>query len=314
MGRATSLVLLLLGTVCGCHRGAPRLVEIRFVESSTARPGEVPVQPLPIDRQATLRRVVDEVQRDQAEGHLYVALGERPRPGVDWRLTLELSASVAPSPPGSTMGHGDGLLCGYVAARLEHVDAAPSEPPIEYHALAERDLPAGAPPDPTLVRAHLERAVDDVVRALLPLYVVHRADLDALLATLRDPRRDPMVRAEAIQVVAERRLRGAVPALIGLLASDDQTLRDRALGALVAIGDRRAVKPVTRLARFDDTANLPKVIDALGSLGGGEARAYLEFIVSGHDDPDMRELARDALRRLDQHSGRPPSEAVPGRE
>lgn len=306
MGRISPLVLLLFACALGgCHRDRPRprLVEIRFVEPPATTFDAIAVQ---LDEQAARQHVAELLEATPGDAHLDVALGSPPRPSVDWRLTYTLRASIEPSD--TPRQHR--TLRGYVAARLEQVAdpsaAAPSEAPpetppetpIEFQAVAERELPDGAQPDPALVHAHLQRALDDVTRALPPLYAVHRERPAALGASLRDPRLDEAVRFEAIHVAAERRLRVAVPALIDLLGSDDDRLRDRALGALVAIGDRRAVKPVTRFARFDDTANLPKAIDALGSLGGDEARAYLEFVVSSGDE-DMRELARDALRRLD---------------
>jgi hypothetical protein len=59
-----------------------------------------------------------------------------------------------------------------------------------------------------------------------------------------------------------------------MLKSEDHALRDRAIGALAAIGDPRAVRPLTEVARFRDLTDLPKVLDALATIGGPEARAY----------------------------------------
>jgi hypothetical protein len=101
----------------------------------------------------------------------------------------------------------------------------------------------------------------------------------------------------AIDIVALRRARKAVPRLIALLKHRDQRISDRAIGALVALGDRSAVKPLTRLAKFEDTEKLAKLIDGIGALGGAEAKSYLEFVAGGHPDADIRDLAAEALRR-----------------
>ena len=73
----------------------------------------------------------------------------------------------------------------------------------------------------------------------------------------------------------------------------------RAIGALRTIGDTRAVQPLTEVARFRDLADLPKVLDALALIGGDEARAYLEFVATGHDNVEIRDLAKEALGHLE---------------
>lgn len=109
--------------------------------------------------------------------------------------------------------------------------------------------------------------------------------------------------AAAVEIAGLRRAREAVPALVQLLRHEDEQVSDRAIGALVAIGDRSAVKPLTRLSSFQDTARMAKVLDAIGSLGGQEARDYLEFVSSGHEDADIRNLAAEALERMNRGTG-----------
>jgi hypothetical protein len=36
--------------------------------------------------------------------------------------------------------------------------------------------------------------------------------------------------------------------------------------------------------------------------GGDEARAYLEFVASGHESPEMRDLAKEALSHLEKRA------------
>ncbi|MFH1129821.1 MAG: HEAT repeat domain-containing protein [Pseudomonadota bacterium] len=104
--------------------------------------------------------------------------------------------------------------------------------------------------------------------------------------------------AAAVEIVAIRRVKSALPALVKLLRSKDTGISDRAIGALVSIGDREAVRSLTRLAKFSDTALLAKILDGVAALGGKEAVDYLSFVAVGHEDADIRNLAREALERM----------------
>lgn len=122
---------------------------------------------------------------------------------------------------------------------------------------------------------------------------------EARLAALLRETRDPSRLAAVVEIAAFRRLRGTVLPLCALLERKEPEVADRAIGALAAIGDERAVKPLTRVAKsFRDTAQMAKVLDAVGTIGGQEARDYLEFVASGHDDADIRNLASEALERM----------------
>jgi hypothetical protein len=108
----------------------------------------------------------------------------------------------------------------------------------------------------------------------------------------------------AVEIAATRQLKKTVPQLITLLKHEEKKIADRAIGALVAIGDQRAVKPLTRLSQFKDTSKMAKILDGIGTLGGKEARQYLEFVSSGHEDADIRNLASEALVRLKKREAR----------
>jgi HEAT repeat protein len=94
-----------------------------------------------------------------------------------------------------------------------------------------------------------------------------------------------------------------VPRLLELLGSDDELVRDGAIGALVALRDQRAIKPLTELASFSDVDMMRRVIDAVGAIGGEDARSYLELVAAGHEVPAVRELAEGALARLARRAG-----------
>lgn len=294
--RPPTLALASIALACpGCpsRSAAPpqvaRLVDVKVLDRTVGEEREA------VDVAAIQRRAADDLGAAHA---LPVALGAAPVAGVDYRLAIEVRLETLG-------GASPGPLRAFVDARLRRVDAAVGDSPIERRAVAEGPTPMAEPPPPhdavvAADRRHLDRAVDDVMKGLVASIRIRRGGSDELLSALAAP--DAEVRSEAIRVAGERRERAAVPALILQLKGEDTALRDQAIGALVAIGDRRAVKPLTEVAHFRDVTELPKVIDALASLGGDEARAWLEFVASGHDEKDVRELAREGLDRMDRRA------------
>jgi len=111
------------------------------------------------------------------------------------------------------------------------------------------------------------------------------------------------LREEAIRVAGERRLRDEAPRLLALLDDPDERTRDAALGALIAIGDRRAVSALTRSRSLRDRREMRKIIEAVSILGGQEADDYLSFVAASHDDDDIRAAAAAARERLLRREG-----------
>jgi hypothetical protein len=101
-----------------------------------------------------------------------------------------------------------------------------------------------------------------------------------------------------LDLAAERRLAGLFDQVVARLESGDEVVRNRALTALVALGDRRAVDALARRAKFDDHDFMHMVIEAVSALGGDDARDYLEFIASGHPERSIRKRAGEGLERL----------------
>jgi hypothetical protein len=151
-------------------------------------------------------------------------------------------------------------------------------------------------PTPERERVAVARVVDQVLDDILFQAALASASPEKLVQALTE--KDVNRLAAVVEIVATRRTRAAVPALNALLKHPDDRISDRAIGALVAVGDRRAVKELTRLSEFRDTARMAKVLDAIGALGGEEAKDYLEFVASGHEDADIRNLAAEALERM----------------
>ena len=106
------------------------------------------------------------------------------------------------------------------------------------------------------------------------------------------------LREEAIRVAGERQLRDEVPTLLKLLGDDDESVRDAALGALIAMRDRRAVRELTQSRSLRDRREMRKIIEAISILGGQEADEYLSFVAATHDDDEIRGEAAAARARL----------------
>ena len=106
------------------------------------------------------------------------------------------------------------------------------------------------------------------------------------------------LREEAIRIAGERQLRDEVPALLKLLGDDDEAVRDAALGALIAMRDRRAVRELTQSRSLRDRREMRKIIEAISILGGQEADEYLSFVAATHDDDEIRGEAAAARARL----------------
>jgi hypothetical protein len=280
----------LVGLVAiGCQRSkpataAPAIVEVRVIDRGV---GEGP----PLDVAALTARAADAIAKASGlpvtDGG--VAAGKR------YKLLVEVRA-VGSEDPGSTKG----VLHAYVNARLSPVGELGGLS-FEQSAVAEKSYDVRAMFDLAAAwRAHSLRAVEDVVRGVGARARLSTGDAAAIAAALDGSDED--LRAEAERLAGERRERAAVPSLVRLLKSEDHETRDRAIGALAAIGDRRAVRPLTEVARFRDLSDLPKVLDALASIGGDEARSYLEFVASGHDSAEIRDLAKQALTHLERHA------------
>lgn len=140
------------------------------------------------------------------------------------------------------------------------------------------------------------RTVGDLVDAYVARQRLWQAPPAELRKTLTADAGE--LQMEAIRAVAERRLASEVPALLALLSHPEEPVRDAALGALVELRERRAVTELARQRSMRDRREMRKIIDAIATLGGDEAIEYLGFVAEGHDDPEIRQMARRALERL----------------
>jgi hypothetical protein len=142
----------------------------------------------------------------------------------------------------------------------------------------------------------LRAALDDAARGLAWQLDARRKSEEELVRDLSDP--DARVRDYAIRALADRRSPAAVPQLLERLNDDNPAVALRAVGALVAIGDRRAVGPLIEMTHKRPAPMVTQVLYALASLGGPTAEAFLYTLESGSPDDEVRRAATDALAEL----------------
>jgi HEAT repeat protein len=144
--------------------------------------------------------------------------------------------------------------------------------------------------------AALDAALRDAVAALDQQIEARHKTEDALLKDLTAA--DARVRDYAIRVLADRRSPAAVPHLIARLQDPNPDVARRAAGALIAIGDRRAVTPLIEMTRHRRPEDAGPILYAIASLGGPEAEAFLFTLESGAPDEETRRAAKGAYEDL----------------
>jgi hypothetical protein len=162
-----------------------------------------------------------------------------------------------------------------------------------------RKPPALAPKEP-LYEALVQRVAGDLIDGFASRRRLHAATPEALHAALAADGGE--LRLEAIRAVGDRHVASEAPRLLALLDDPDEPTRDAALGALLALGDRRAVTALTRSRSFHDRRELRKIIEAVAILGGQEADDYLSFVAGSHEDEEIRAEAAAARARLQRRA------------
>jgi HEAT repeat protein len=140
------------------------------------------------------------------------------------------------------------------------------------------------------------RTTEDLLRTYVARQTLWSAGEAAIAQALLSG--DGDLRLEAVRIVGARKLKAQLPTVIRLLSDSDEATRDAALGAVVALGERSAIKALADSRQMRDSYEMSKVVDAVASLGGQEAKDYLSFVAETHDDPDIRKMAEAALARL----------------
>jgi len=152
---------------------------------------------------------------------------------------------------------------------------------------------SGSAGSPAATREIVRKGLADLSRALGSLIRIATGGEEAWIRALGSA--EPDEQATAAALLGRGRVRAAVPPLAMLL--DDPRVRvvEAAADALAAIGDERAVPFLIGAIREGDPRSETRAIEAMGRIGGDEARAYLEMTAVGHEDPEVRRLSRAAL-------------------
>jgi hypothetical protein len=177
----------------------------------------------------------------------------------------------------------------------EETYAVPTRPGQHGH---QKTGDAAAPSRETIFGALVLRVAGDLVDEMAARRRLAVGTPEAVASALRAD--GGPLRLEAIRIAGERKLTSEGPALIALLNDPDETTRDAALGALIRLGDRKAVTELTRTRSLRDEREMRKIIEAISMLGGEEADDYLSFVASSHDDEDIRAQAAAARARLEK--------------
>jgi hypothetical protein len=275
------LLAVCAAAVC-CNRLPPGAVAVGTLvvsEANLARVPELALPPQQIRREMTvaLEKTRHFAVREGASARVRLDVesarrlsGERE--AADVQLVLELSAASPEGELERTVAEGSGRATtspdagNDAAARLAAFDAA------------------------------LQAALEDAARGLAWQLESRRKTDDELVRDLSDP--DPRVRDYAVRSLADRRSPAVVPQLIARLEDDNPAVALRAVGALVAIGDRRAVEPLIEMTHKRPPQLVAQVLYALASLGGPTAEAFLYTLESGATDDEVRHAATEALAEL----------------
>ncbi len=161
---------------------------------------------------------------------------------------------------------------------------------------ARKGLAGPAPDRAAILNRLVLRIAGDLIDGYVARRQLDRGPAEVVHAALQADGGD--LRNDAIRAVGERKLRDEVPTLLKLLNDSDERTRDGALGALIALGDRRAVSELTRTRSLRDRHEMRKIIEAIAILGGQEADEYLSFVAATHDDDEIRAEAAAAHARL----------------
>jgi len=245
-----------------------------------------------VDREALGQRVRAQLlQAGIFEGE---AMQTSPPGAAVARVRITVSAEVVRADGKAAARAGVGLN---VSTRPEGV--APSHFGEDVQAVVEMPYDPVELDKRVILQRLAERAVGDLLAAYIARQKLWSAKPESVHAALATPGE---LRLEAIHVAAARKLCDESPSLVALLADDDETTRDAALGALVQLRDPRAVPALTKGKSMKDRREMRKIVDALAALGGQEAADYLSFVADAHEDEEIRNMAQAALARMGSKS------------
>jgi hypothetical protein len=295
--------------LASCARLAPNAVVIGQLQVSEPSLASAPELGVNAEKARQSLRTALEATRD-------FTVREVPNPKNAPRVRLEvegarrLSAPVGSGSPGSAGAGGSAGSAdsdrevAEVTVALELVVPGPQGEIERTVAESSSRRPTGAEAvggsDPEARQAAFEGAFDGALRDAAAGLA---AQLEVRKKSDKDLERDlssPNVRTRdyAVRLLADRRNPAAVPLLLARLQDESPEVVRRAMGALVTIGDQRAVGPLIGLTFRRPPQFVAEVLYSLGSLGGADAEAYLYTLERGAAEPEVRRAAVEALAEL----------------
>jgi hypothetical protein len=107
-------------------------------------------------------------------------------------------------------------------------------------------------------------------------------------------------RLYVLRALRERRVPEMMPRIIEMLSDPDPDVAMEAVGVLVAQKEQRAAVPLIRMAQGRDRVFLFQIITALAEIQGPVAKGFLFTLAAGHDSPEVRKRAREALGQIER--------------
>lgn len=144
-----------------------------------------------------------------------------------------------------------------------------------------------------------ERVAALVGRGLLLLRAqmeFRRMDRQALIRELAG--RETWRREFSVEELGRRGDKAAAPQLVLKLKDPERAVAHKAVGALVAFGDRSVVPAFIDYAKGKEPATQVQMIYAISQLGGMVAEGYLFVLSTGHADPQIAHAAKEAYDEL----------------
>lgn len=103
-----------------------------------------------------------------------------------------------------------------------------------------------------------------------------------------------------IHILGIKKEKKAVPLLVKILLGRNDKAAFSAMAALTNIGDPAAVDGVTQYAERKSGDVRKQAILAVRQMGGAKAAAWLFTLSTGHEDPEVRVSASEALKHVEK--------------
>jgi len=308
MTKLAATLAFLVAVLPGCKRSASRVAHDAGPAPTDAAPARRPLETAVIGDIAIKQAKPTALAADIRERDLAAAVGavlarskafaasqaEVPagRTGVPAHVTLTITYDRVDAPTGRS------IVCA-VEAAIEWQGGGERLTP-RVNVLAEKQLvPADQKRAPQIAVEMIQQSAVEAARGLVMKEELRQGEDPAILAGLDS--NDSDVVLWSLELVADRTLKGGFERALALLKDKDAGVRAAALRALVALKDPRAVGPLAKMANFSNPEELRMVVEAVSAIGGDEAAEFLEYVATGHSDPDLRNRAREGLERIGRH-------------